>query len=342
MTSSDEFTIGNKTTRVLYREDLPALADNDTLYVFDRNTATLFSPLPEGAVILEPGEDSKSWAGAEAIISAALSRGMARDSLFTAVGGGMICDLSAFAASVFMRGGRVQLIPTSLLSMVDAPFGGKTAINFGGYKNLVGTFYPAESITISAAFLHSLPPREFLSGLAEIVKYAMLGDADLYEALRGRGGEAASGDKAFLLDMLRRTLRVKARFVTEDPTEKGVRAYLNFGHTFGHGLESASGFGRFTHGEGVAWGMMRALDAGVRLGITDKRYAEESAAFLKKLGFAEKISDMKAHAILEAMQKDKKKQQGRLRFVLQKNLCDTLTQNLEAAFVEEIVERGLE
>jgi 3-dehydroquinate synthase len=340
------FLIENKKSRVSFVSGLPAFEDGDGLYVFDRNTAALFSRLPEASVVLDPGEQSKSWAGAEAILNAAFARGMARDSLFTAVGGGMICDLTAFAASVFMRGARARLVPTTLLSMVDASFGGKTAINFGGYKNLVGTFFPAEAIIISAEFLDTLPRREFLSGLAEIVKYAMLGDAGLYGDLRKRGGDMVPADgkcddKVFLPDMLRRTLQVKARFVMEDPAEKGMRAYLNFGHTFGHGLEAAGGFRRFTHGEGVAWGMMRALDAGVELGITDKRYAQEAAAFLKEMSFPEKVSGVSSCEILGAMEKDKKKQQCLLRFVLQKNLCDTMTRNLETGFVEKIVKRGL-
>ncbi|MDR1626957.1 MAG: 3-dehydroquinate synthase [Spirochaetia bacterium] len=317
------------------------------LHVFDRNTSALFPRLPEGSVVLAPGEDSKNWAGAEAILSAAFDRGMARDSLFIAVGGGMVCDLTAFAASVFMRGARLRLLPTTLLAMVDASFGGKTAINFGGCKNLVGTFYPAESITLSTAFLRSLPRRELLCGLAEIVKYAMLGDAVLYEDLRKRGEgffppEGGLGDEAFLLDVLWRTLEVKARFVREDPEEQGPRAYLNLGHTFGHGLEAATGFGRFTHGEAVAWGMMRALRAGRRLGITGERYAQEATAFLKALGFPEKVRGVLAADILRAMEKDKKKKQGEIRFVLQRGPCDNLTQSLDPAFVAEIVEDGLE
>jgi 3-dehydroquinate synthase len=346
MRDSDEFRLGDKTTRVSYMTGLPALAEApDTLYVFDRNTAALVPRPPEGAVVLEAGEASKSWAGTEKILNAAFGRGMGRDSLFTAVGGGMICDLTAFAASVFMRGARVRLIPTSLLSMVDASFGGKTAINFGGYKNLVGTFYPAETITVSTAFLSSLPRRELLCGLAEIVKYAMLGDAALYNEMQNRGevfpARGGPADGVFLLELVRRTLEVKARFVREDPMEKGVRAYLNLGHTFGHGLEAATGFTRFTHGEAVAWGILRALEAGARLGVTDRRYAEEAAAFLKKLGFPEKASGLRAADILRAIEKDKKKREGKIRFVLQRGLCDSLTKSLEAGFVKEIVEKGI-
>jgi 3-dehydroquinate synthase len=346
MADTDIWEIGGRTSRVIYTGDLPAFdGGGERLYVFDRNTAALFPRLPEGAVVLEPGERTKSWAGAEIILNAAFGRGMARDSVFTAVGGGMVCDLTAFAASVFMRGAGLELVPTTLLSMVDASFGGKTAINFEGGKNLVGTFYPAGTIIISVAFLEGLPRREFLSGLSEIVKTAMLGDAGLYEILLARGESLLSPecrkDTSLLLDMVRRSLAVKARFVAEDPTEKGVRAYLNLGHTFGHGLEGASGFKRFTHGEAVAWGIIRALDAGVELGITGRNYAARAARLLTELTFPEKVSGVPAAGILRAIEKDKKKQRGRLRFILQRRPGDTLSENLEPDFVKKIVERGL-
>ncbi|MDR1932705.1 MAG: 3-dehydroquinate synthase [Spirochaetales bacterium] len=346
MTGTDIFSIDGRESHVVYTEGLPALDESgESLYVFDRNTAALFSRLPEGSVVLEPGEQSKSWTGVESILKAAFARGMSRDSVFIAAGGGMICDITAFAASVFMRGAGLRLIPTSLLSMVDASFGGKTAINFGGYKNLVGTFYPAGTITISPAFLTSLPLREFLSGLAEIVKYAMLGDASLYESLREKAAALTRaecrGDAGFLLDVIRRTLLIKARFVGEDPTEKGVRAYLNLGHTFGHGLEAATGFERFTHGEAVAWGTLRALDAGRELGITGRDYAAGAARLFTELGFPAKVSGVPAAEILRAMEKDKKKRLGRVKFVLQRNLCDTFCENLEQALVQKIVERGI-
>ncbi|MCL1817733.1 MAG: 3-dehydroquinate synthase, partial [Spirochaetaceae bacterium] len=200
---------------------------------------------------------------------------------------------------------------TSLLAMVDASFGGKTAINVAGARNLVGTFYPAESVTISTAFLRSLPQREYLSGLAELVKYAMLGDAGLYHSLRQQGAALlARQDDGAALHMIRRGLAVKARFTGEDPAETGARACLNLGHTFGHGLEAAAGFGRFTHGEAVAWGILRALDAGRELGITDCGYAEGAARFFAELGFPARAQRVSADGILAAMESDKKGRRG--------------------------------
>jgi 3-dehydroquinate synthase len=229
--------------------------------------------------------------------------------------------------------------------MVDAAFGGKTAINFEGYKNMVGTFYPAGKIRISAAFLKGLPEREFLSGLAEVIKSAMLGDPDLFGLLAARGLALLSAetrsDTALMLDLARRSLLVKARFVTEDPTEKGIRAHLNLGHTFAHGLESATGFTRFTHGEAVAWGLLRALDAGTALGITDPGYAARARALITSFPFPLTVSGVAAEAVIAAMEQDKKKKDGRVRFVLQRNLADTVTMPLENALTEKAVRRGL-
>ena len=339
----DEFRLGQKNTKVIYTDEFPNFGESrEMLYVFDRSTAAIYPRLPEGSLVLEPGEATKSWAGVESIIAAALKRGMARDSYFIAVGGGMICDLTAFAASVYMRGASVWLVPTSLLAMVDASFGGKTAINFGGYKNIVGTFYPAGNIVICSAFLRSLPRREYLSGLAELIKYAMLGDAVLYRKLQKKGAALLEKqDAAAELDMIRRSLKAKARFAAKDPSETGVRAYLNLGHTFGHGLESAAGLGRYTHGEAVAWGILRALDAGKELCVTDPFYADGAARLFAALGFPLRAQDVSAEAIIDAMGSDKKKKEGKLRFVLQRGLCDTFTENLDMALVRKVVERGL-
>ena len=340
------FPVGSGGSRIVFAPVHPALEDGpDRLHVFDRNTAALFSRIPEGSVVLEPGEGSKVWSGVEEILRAAFGRGLARDSVFIGVGGGMVCDTAAFAASVFMRGARLELVPTSLLAMVDAAFGGKTAINFEGYKNMVGTFFPAEKITVSPAFLPLLPEREFLSGLAEVIKAAMLGDGDLFRRIRDRGADLLSSESMSgavpMLELVRRSLLVKARFVGEDPKEKGIRAHLNLGHTFAHGLESATGFRRFTHGEAVAWGILRALDAGLALGVTDPGYAEDCRGLIGSYPYPGRVSGANPADILAAMERDKKKTAGRVRFVLQRGLGDTFTMPLEPDLVRDVLERGL-
>jgi 3-dehydroquinate synthase len=173
----------------------------------------------------------------------------------------------------------------------------------------------------------------------------MLGDPELFALLEDRSLDIlladARGDSALMLDLARRSLLVKARFVAEDPTEKGVRAFLNLGHTFAHGLESATGFARFSHGEAVAWGILRALDAGVSLGITDPAYAARARRILTALPYPAEVSGVPSVEIILAMGQDKKKKEGRVRFVLQKGLADTLTMPLEESLVEAVVRRGL-
>jgi 3-dehydroquinate synthase len=340
------YTVGSGTSTLIFSGEPPLLEDRpDRLHIFDHNTAALFPRVPPGSVVLSPGEGSKAWMSVETILRAAFELRLARDSVFVGVGGGMVCDIASFAASLYMRGTGLELVPTSLLAMVDAAFGGKTAINFDGRKNMVGTFYPAGKVHVSAALLRDLPEREFLSGLAEVIKSAMLGDPELFSLLETRGpgilAANARRDAPLMLDLARRSLLVKARFVAEDPTEKGVRAFLNLGHTFAHGLESATNFSRFTHGEAVAWGILRALDAGLSLGITDPAYAARARRVLTALPYPAEVSGVPAGEIILAMGQDKKKKEGRVRFVLQRGLADTLTMPLEDSLVEAVVRRGL-
>ncbi len=342
----EAFIVGGRKSRVFFTPESPELReDGNRLHVFDEGTVGLFPAPPDNSVVLPRGERSKEWAGVEVILDAAFSRGMARDSVFVGVGGGMVCDVTAFAASLFMRGAGLELIPTSLLAMADAAFGGKTAVNFRGRKNMVGTFYPAQKILVSSAFLPRLPQREYLSGLAEVLKSGMLGDPELFSLLARRGGDLLSSasreDRGLNLELSRRSLLVKASFVVRDPTEKGIRAHLNLGHTFAHGLEAATGFSRFTHGETVAWGILRALDAGLRLGLTDTGYAEEVRALIEGLGYPVRAPGISAESVLRAMEGDKKKKGGRVRFVLQKKPGDTFMMPLERELIEAVVEAGL-
>jgi len=228
--------------------------------------------------------------------------------------------------------------------MVDAAFGGKTAINFQGWKNMVGTFYPAERIWIHPKVLRTLPERELRSGMAEVIKSAMLKDEELFRLLEGiaeQGGSLQDLSLGMYETLIRRSLLVKAFYVTKDLREQELRTHLNLGHTFGHGLESATHFARYTHGEAVAWGLYRAMDAGLSLGLTDSSYVNQVRALLAKFGYAERVPGVKTEEILKAMQQDKKKR-GELRFLLQRTLGDTLLTTLDLSFVRRVIERGLE
>lgn len=283
MTALMSFDIGGVTTEIEFRAK-PACAEA-SVSVFDSNTAGRFSAGAPGPVRLAAGEKAKQWESVNAILRRCAESGMGRDGTIAGFGGGVVCDLTAFAASLYMRGCRLVLVPTTLLAMVDASLGGKTGIDFLGYKNLVGTFYPAHRIVIAPTALESLPDREYRSGLAEVIKSAIIGDAALLDLLELDRERVMARDADTVGEMIRRSLAVKGRIVQQDPRENGARAVLNLGHTFGHALEAATGFDGWTHGEAVAWGIGRALWAGLRFGMTDAAFARRVRSLLRAYGY---------------------------------------------------------
>jgi 3-dehydroquinate synthase len=290
-----------------------------TVTVFDSNTNRLFGsdmvPLQAGSVVLPAGELSKSWQSVEAVLERCVGLSVGRDSMIAGVGGGVICDIAALAASLYMRGCALTLVPTTLLAMVDASFGGKTGIDFMGYKNLVGSFYPASRIVIAPSAVRTLPDREYLSGLAEVIKTALIGDTELFALLDAKRDAVKAREPMVVEEMIHRSLAVKGRIVEADPKERGERALLNLGHTFGHALESASGFAGWTHGEAVAWGMGRALALGISLGITDAGFAAQVTSMLAAYGFRLR-APVGYRDLAPAMARDKKRRQGRVRVVI--------------------------
>jgi 3-dehydroquinate synthase len=309
--------------------------------VFDQNTWRLFGPALEGTsgvedrCVLPGGEEAKRWESVLGIASRAVDAGLGRDGWFLAVGGGAVCDVTAFAASVYMRGAMLHLVPTTLLAMVDASLGGKTGVDFAGLKNMLGSFYPAHRVDLPLDALCSLPEGEYRSGLGEVLKTALLGDAELYRLLAVRSEAVLSRDRATMADVVARCLGVKAAIVARDPRESGDRAFLNLGHTFAHALESVAGLGTIRHGEAVAWGLGRAMELGARLALTPPRYRDEVMDLLSRYGFATGGAaqllagrpEAQAHAadrLLEVMRGDKKKRSGRIRFVLQRAHADTV------------------
>jgi 3-dehydroquinate synthase len=324
------FIIDGVTTEIVFI-DAPSCPDA-SVTVFDDNTYAAFSSGISNAVRLPAGEKAKHWDSVNAVLAACAQWGMGRDGILAGVGGGVICDLTAFAASLYMRGCRLVLVPTTLLAMVDASLGGKTGIDFLGTKNLVGTFYPAHRIAIAPSALAGLSEREYRSGLAEVIKTALIGDAALLDLLeRERKGILARSPGA-VREMIRRSLAVKGRIVQEDPREAGVRAVLNLGHTFGHALESATGFDGWTHGEAVAWGIGRALAAGLRFGMTAPPFAARVRRLLEGYGYR-LHADTSFESMKPAFDLDKKRVGGTARLVIP---CDVGDVRIREASPEDL------
>jgi len=317
-----------------------AAGETPPLFVFDSNTRNLIASPDEDSCVIPPGEGEKRWEHVAEIEELLLERKAARDSLLVAVGGGVVCDLGAFAASIYMRGMRLILVPTTLLSMVDASLGGKTGVDFLGYKNILGSFYPAEEVIISPPLLETLPQREYRNGLAEVIKHAILADDELYVLLRDRREEVLAREPGILREIIYRSQRVKARYVQQDPKEKGIRGHLNLGHTFGHALESLGNLSAVSHGEAVAWGIVKALDAGVEMGITDSAYAEELRELFISYGYTTEGLADDPEALVDASMRDKKKRGGELRFILQRKRGDTLFSPVERDILLRVLQRG--
>jgi 3-dehydroquinate synthase len=277
-------------------------------------------------VVMAAGEGSKSFAGLEKLCSELLDMGLDRGGLVVALGGGVIGDLTGFAAGVLKRGVAFAQIPTTLLAQVDSSVGGKTAINAAQGKNLIGLFHQPRIVIADTALLATLPRRELLAGYAEVVKYGALGDAKFFEWLEANGCKALDGDVDAMIHAVAHSCKMKADIVARDERETGERALLNLGHTFGHALEAATGFSdRLIHGEGVAIGMALAFRLSVALGLCPGQDAERFVRHLRAAGLPSAIADIpgtrpQADALIAAMRHDKKVADGKLTFVLLKRL----------------------
>jgi 3-dehydroquinate synthase len=273
-------------------------------------------------IVLAAGEGTKSFAGLEQLTGELLKSGVDRGGLIVALGGGVVGDLTGFAAGVLKRGIAFAQIPTTLLAQVDSSVGGKTAINTPQGKNLVGLFHQPRIVIADSDTLKTLPKRELLAGYAEVAKYGALGDAKFFEWLEANGVKALAGDGAAMVHAVAHSCRMKAEIVARDERETGDRALLNLGHTFGHALEAATGYsGRLLHGEGVAIGMALAFALSVKLGLCSGQDAERFVRHLKAVGLASAISDLPGprpapDVLLEHMAHDKKVKDGRMTFIL--------------------------
>jgi 3-dehydroquinate synthase len=269
-------------------------------------------------LVVEAGEPTKSIDAAAGLWDKLLEVGTDRKSIVVAIGGGVVGDLAGFVAATFARGLAFVQVPTTLLAQVDSSVGGKVGINLASGKNMVGAFWQPAGVLVDTAVLATLPDREYRAGLAEVVKYGVILDVDFFVYLEQHTEELAERDSPVLEHVIMRCCRLKANVVEGDEREQtGLRAVLNYGHTFCHALETVTGYGQFLHGEAVAIGMLCASRLAEGLGRVDKKFTERQQRLLSKLGLPVAFpAELDQEALLAAMSHDKKVERGRLRFVL--------------------------
>jgi len=278
-----------------------------------------------------PGEQHKHLASVERALQTALDAGLDRKSRFVALGGGVTTDMTGFAAASYLRGVSWVGLPTTLLSMVDASVGGKTGVDLGPAKNAVGAFWQPSAVLCDVDYLKTEPERGYRSGLSEAVKTAIIGDPQLFELLEREAAGIAARDSALLTEIVRRCIRVKARIVSADPREAGLRAVLNLGHTVGHAIEAQAGYERLTHGEAISLGLVAALRIGERLGHTPSDLSARTKALLERLQLMTAIESEPLAEAAELIGHDKKRAGSRVNFVFAKGLGDVVTMPLDLA-----------
>jgi 3-dehydroquinate synthase len=302
--------------------------------VTDRNVsgqhgATLQEMFDDAPLLaLPPGEATKSLAMLERVLDFLAEHGIDRMGTLFVVGGGVVGDLGGFAAASYLRGIDYYQVPTTLLAMVDSSVGGKTGINLRAGKNLAGSFHQPRGVFIATGFLATLPPREFAAGMAEVIKYGLLGDAELFARLEGAPLAVGSAD---LPDVIHRCCAIKARIVEADECERapeGGRALLNLGHTFGHAIEQATGYGRYLHGEAVAIGLAAAARLSRELGHFDVASVARIDAVLKAHLLPARLEpSLPLAALMTAMARDKKVRAGLPRFVIMQRFGQAATRD---------------
>ncbi len=295
------------------------LVSNDRVFGLygDRVKASLAEAgFPVLVACLPDGEKYKTLDSVQQVYTAALEGHLDRASFIVALGGGVIGDLAGFAAATFMRGISFIQVPTTLLAQVDSSIGGKTGVNHPLGKNLIGAFHQPKAVVCDLDVLSTLPQRQLLNGLSEVVKHGIIGDSELLEAIAANPEQAKFGQLEMIEQCVVRSLLLKGQIVSQDEREAGVRAVLNFGHTMGHAVEQVAGYGKYTHGEAVAIGMRGALELSEKLGMLEPSTKRQLVRILSDCSLPTAVPGCDPAGLLSAMFRDKKNRQGRIRFVL--------------------------
>jgi 3-dehydroquinate synthase len=330
----------------LYR---PHLGAGRVAVVTDQVVAPLYLPRVRAAlsragasapveVLVENGERAKTWSTLERVFDALLGARVGRDGVLIALGGGVIGDLAGFAAAVYQRGIPYLQVPTTLLAQVDSSVGGKTAVNHPRGKNMLGAFHQPRAVIADVASLGTLPGRELRAGIAEVIKHGFALDAALVDWLEANMERLLACDAGALTHVVRRSCELKAAVVAADEREGGARALLNFGHTFGHAIETGAGYGTWLHGEAVAAGMVMAAELSVQAGALTASDAARLRALVQRAGLPAAGPALAPERYLELMAGDKKATGGRARYVLlhavgRAMLRDDLDENLIRAAI---------
>jgi 3-dehydroquinate synthase len=288
-------------------------------------------------VELPDGEGHKDWNALNQIFDALLGAECDRKTLLFALGGGVVGDIAGFAAACYMRGIPFVQIPTTLLAQVDSSVGGKTAINHPLGKNMIGAFYQPLRVIADLDTLDTLPQRELSAGLAEVIKYGPIADQGFLDWIDEHLDALLRRDKAALAHAVKRSCEIKAWVVGQDERESGLRAILNFGHTFGHAIEAGLGYGTWLHGEAVGCGMVMAADLSRRLGLIDDAYVTRLTRLIERAGLPIRGPALGAERYLELMRIDKKSEGGEIRFVVVEAPGRAAVQPAPEALVREVI-----
>jgi len=288
---------------------------------------------------LPDGEAHKDWQSLNLIFDALLGNRLDRRCVLVALGGGVIGDMTGFAAAVYMRGVRFVQAPTTLLAQVDSSVGGKTAINHPLGKNMIGAFYQPQAVEIDTDVLATLPPREVSAGLAEVIKYGLILDAEFWAWCEANAARLRELDPQAIAYAIRRSCELKAQVVGKDERESGLRAILNLGHTFGHAIEAGLGYGEWLHGEAVGCGMVQAAELSAEVAGFPAADVARVRALVRAIGCPVTAPDLGADRWLDLMQVDKKTEGGQIRYVLMNRIGQAVTRAAPDAAVRAVLAR---
>jgi 3-dehydroquinate synthase len=325
-------------SRILIGEKLENAAKyipaDKTVIITDHNVRRLYGHLFPNCEVIEigMGESVKTLDTMSHIYQKLIELGIDRSGFILGIGGGIVCDITGFAASTYLRGIQFGFVSTTLLAQVDASVGGKNGINIGGYKNMVGTFNQPQFVICDMNLLKTLPPQELSCGFAEIVKHALIADAKMFDYLELNFNQALSLDEAVVERLVADSVRIKANIVNQDEKESGERRKLNFGHTFGHAVEKTTGV---PHGAAVSVGMMMASYLSIRKGFLSKQELKRIECLLMMLKLPTVISTDR-EKIVDAMKKDKKRTGGLIKFVLLDGIGHSLIKEISVTELEEV------